>query len=381
MEAAEERARKDREAQKKAMEARNKLMEAIAENVGATQYINPMGFPHEQVHMINQDGDERHQKQHPIKQKDDKMASCSEEKVVVGKVSEKMTSGQNAINNECHIMGAGQNAINDGPHIKGAGQNAIKYGHQNMGAGQNQINFEKDNCTLVKLVEEFKDVFDKDKLPPMDTEPMVIKLKENYVAKAITVPRKVPYARRDDEIKEIRRLESEGIIESVGDRPTEFCSPTICPVKADGTLRFATDFTYLNWQVLRTVHPTLSAWDAIHTINPKAQYFSTFDCKKGYWQVPLAEESKDLTTFLCTLGKFRYTRAPMGFISTGDSYNQRCDKMLHGLNGITKIVDDILVTSETFEQHVDDVRALLQRCSESNITLNRKKLILGRSKV
>ena len=97
--------------------------------------------------------------------------------------------------------------------------------------------------------------------------------------------------------------------------------------------------------------------------------------------MPLAEESKDLTTFLCTLGKFRYTRAPMGFISTGDSYNQRCDKMLHGLNGITKIVDDILVTSETFEQHVDDVRALLQRCSESNITLNRKKLMLGRSKV
>ena len=59
-----------------------------------------------------------------------------------------------------------------------------------MGAGQNPINFEKDNGILVNLVEEFKDVFDKDKLPPMDTEPMVIKLKENYVAKAITVPRK-----------------------------------------------------------------------------------------------------------------------------------------------------------------------------------------------
>ena len=49
------------------------------------------------------------------------------------------------------------------------------------------------------MVEEFGEAFDKDTLHPMDTEPMVIKLRENYVAKAITVPRKVPYARRDEE--------------------------------------------------------------------------------------------------------------------------------------------------------------------------------------
>ena len=191
---------------------------------------------------------------------------------------------------------------------------------------------------------------------------MIIKVKQNYVPKAITVPRKFPYARRDEEIKEIRRMESEGIIEPVRDRPTEFCSPTICPIKPDGTLRFATDFTYLNKQVLRTVHPTLSAWDAIHSINPKAKYFSTFDCKKGYWQIPLAEGSRDMTTFICSLGKFRYTRAPMGLISTGDSYNQRSDKALKGLNGITKIVDDILIASETIEQHFKNVQELLNSC-------------------
>ena len=125
----------------------------------------------------------------------------------------------------------------------------------------------------------------------------------------------------------------------------------------------------------------LSAWDAIHSIDPKAKYFSTFDFKKGYWQVPLTEESKDLTTFICTLGKFRYTRAPMGFISTGDSYNQRSDTALKGLKGITKIVDDILIASETYEQHVQFIRELLERCRESHITLNRKKMMLAKPKV
>ena len=95
----------------------------------------------------------------------------------------------------------------------------------------------------------------------------------------------------------------------------------------------------------------------------------------------MAEESKDLTTFICTLGKFRYTRAPMGFISTGDSYNLRSDKALCGLNGITKIVDDVLIASENFPQHMQDVKALLDRCREKNITLNKKKMKLAQPKV
>ena len=71
----------------------------------------------------------------------------------------------------------------------------------------------------------------------------------------------------------------------------------------------------------------------------------------------------------------------MEFISTGDSYNQRWDKALSGLNGITKIVDGVLIASETFETHAKDIQALLERCEKSNITLNRKKMMLGRSKV
>ena len=193
---------------------------------------------------------------------------------------------------------------------------------------------------------------------------MITKLKENYVQKSITVPRKVPYSRSENEIKEIRKLESDEIIEPIGDRPTEFFSPTIYTIKPDGTVRFVTDFTYLNKQVLRTVHSTLAACDAVHSIDLKAKYFSAFDCKKGYWQVPLAEESKDLTTFICSLGKFRYTRAPMGCIFTPDSYNQRGEKVLQELNCTRRIVSDVFVASETFEARKDDIRAFLQRWAD-----------------
>ena len=80
----------------------------------------------------------------------------------------------------------------------------------------------------------------------MNAEPMEIKLKENYVPKTATVAIRVAFFRREEELKEIRKLESEVIIEPIGDRPTEFCSPTICPIKPDGSIRFAADYTHLN---------------------------------------------------------------------------------------------------------------------------------------
>ena len=49
-------------------------------------------------------------------------------------------------------------------------------------------------------------------------------MKENYVTKVIKVPNKVPYARIEDELKEIQKLVTNGTIEPVGDQPTELCA-------------------------------------------------------------------------------------------------------------------------------------------------------------
>ena len=103
--------------------------------------------------------------------------------------------------------------------FNGKGENATK---TQGGKDDAMSNMSKRDEEILKMVNEFSEVFDKEKLPPMDTEPMVIKLKENYVPKAMTIPRKVPYARREEEIKEITKMEAEGIIEPIGDRPTEF---------------------------------------------------------------------------------------------------------------------------------------------------------------
>ena len=58
-----------------------------------------------------------------------------------------------------------------------------------------------------------------------------------------------------------------------------------------------------------------------------ASLFSTFDAWKGYHQIELAQESKNLTTFLTSFGRFCYKRAPFGFNSISEHYNRRITKI------------------------------------------------------
>ena len=55
------------------------------------------------------------------------------------------------------------------------------------------------------------------------------------------------------------------------------------------------------------------------------------------------------------------------------------DEALQGLNNVHHIVDDCLIASETWEQHVDDVNNFLQRCREKSISLNPNKFVFGQT--
>ena len=74
-----------------------------------------------------------------------------------------------------------------------------------------------------------------------------------------------------------------------------------------------------------------------------ASLFFTFDAWKGYHQVELAQESKNLTTYLTLFGRFRYERAPFGISSISEHFNRRMSEELQGLPNITKVVDDNIV--------------------------------------
>ena len=221
-----------------------------------------------------------------------------------------------------------------------------------------------------KLLEEFSDVFDRSgPLKTMKGSPMKIELVEGAVPFAVHRPRPIPFAQRDAVKVALDSMVADNIIVPVTGS-SDWGHPMTVVEKADGSARICVDLTRLNKFVKRPVYPPRSPKDAVACISGKARFFTTVDAVQGYHQVPLHEDSQHLTTFVTPWGRFKFLRGTMGLNATGDEYNRRSDEAVGDLPNTVKVVDDLLVYEETFEEHVERVRNMLQRCREHQITLS-----------
>jgi hypothetical protein len=106
------------------------------------------------------------------------------------------------------------------------------------------------------------------------------------------------------------------------------------------------------------------------------KFFSTLDATSGYWQVPIAKESQHLVAFKSAPGPFQWTTLPFGLVKAPSHYNRCMTKVLDGLDA-KRYVDDIIIASRTWEEHVDKLRQVLQRCREHGVKLKPSKCHIG----
>jgi len=118
-----------------------------------------------------------------------------------------------------------------------------------------------------------------------------------------------------------------------------------------------------------------------------AKEYSTCDARHGFWHVELDEESSKLTTFETPFGKFRWARLAQGLSVSPEEFARRLHGELQGLKGVACIADDILVygsgdtVDSAAKDHDENLIALLDRCRERNIKLNKDKFKLHTSTV
>ena len=234
-------------------------------------------------------------------------------------------------------------------------------------------------ASVKTMIGSFDDVFDTEgTLRTMKGKPMVIEMKDDAPIKPVHVcsPRRTAYAFQEAAKQKLDDDESKGVIEKVIGA-TDWCSAISFVKKPNGKIRSVLDLVQLNKYVKRPTHPFPSPRDIMRMIDTKSKCFAVFDAANGYWQIPLAEKSKDLTTFITEWGRYRYTRAPMGLISSGDEFCHRTDKALMDLKGIHKLVDDILICGTSYEELNERIRSMFERCREHGITLSAKKYQIG----
>ena len=126
-----------------------------------------------------------------------------------------------------------------------------------------------------------------------------------------------------------------------------------------------------NQAITRERHPLPTVDDLIHTLNG-ATVFSKLDLRSGYHQVPLAPESRYITTFATHQGLWRYTRLNFGTNSASEMFQKTIQDQLQGITGTLNISDDVIVFGKTQAEHDKALDAVCQKFVESNVTLNKK---------
>ena len=93
----------------------------------------------------------------------------------------------------------------------------------------------------------------------------------------------------------------------------------------------------------------------------------------GYFQIALDEKSQDYTIFSTPFGRFKYLRLPMGVKSAPEIYQRAMNEMLHAIDGVEVIMDDILVHGPTIEDHNKKLKEVFKRCRKKFFKLNPSK--------
>ena len=107
-----------------------------------------------------------------------------------------------------------------------------------------------------------------------------------------------------------------------------------------------------------------------------AQIFSTLDLKAGYWQVEMAEECKAYTTFTCgPLGFYECDTMPFGATNAPATFQRLMHDCLGDLNMNWCIVylDDIIIFSDTTEEHLKRLEAVFQKLITAGLKLKPSK--------
>ena len=195
---------------------------------------------------------------------------------------------------------------------------------------------------------------------------------DSSVPPVVSPPRNQPAAIRERLRNTLDEMEATGVIRKV-DQPTDWVNSLVVIEKPKTKkLRICLDPRPLNAAICRE-HFQLPTIKDITTRLTGARIFSKLDANHGYWQIPLSNSSQLLTTFNSPFGRYCFKRMPFGIKSAQEVFQKRMNQLLGDLPGVETDIDDILVWGTNQEEHDERLEAVLNRCEQINLTLNKEK--------
>lgn len=176
--------------------------------------------------------------------------------------------------------------------------------------------------------------------------------------------------------EEIEAMQKLGVIEPSS---SEWNNPNVLVPKKDGTIRFCLDFRKLN-AVSKFDPYQMPRVDELIERLSKAQFLTTLDLCKGYWQVPLSPDSREMTAFKTPLGHYHFRVLPFGLHGALSTFQRLMDQILRGTQDFVAVYpDDIIIFSKTWEEHLQHVKEILSKIKAAGLTIRLDKCNIAKA--
>ena len=178
-------------------------------------------------------------------------------------------------------------------------------------------------------------------------------------------------AMREIENQQVTEMLRDGVIEPSN---SEFAGPVLLVPKPDGSKRFAIDYRRLNEMTVKDQYPLPRMDEYLDSLG-EAKWFTTLDANSGYWQVEIHPDDIHKTSFVCHSGTYQFLRMPFGLTNAPATFQRLMDIALNKFKWQNCLVylDDIVIYSNTFDDHCRDVAQILEVLQQAGVSLKLKK--------
>ena len=113
--------------------------------------------------------------------------------------------------------------------------------------------------------------------------------------------------------------------------------------------------------------------DSLINLIQKKKVFSKFDLKSGYNQLQLDENFKSWTTFTCSEGQYEWNVLSFGLKNAPSIFQRFMDSIFLKYDFCLVYIDDILVASETVQEHEKHLQKIFEEIKRNGIVISKRK--------
>lgn len=188
-------------------------------------------------------------------------------------------------------------------------------------------------------------------------------------------PRRRPETHISEDRRQVQDMLQKGVIEP---SYSPWAAACVIVRKKTGEYRFCVDFRGLDAQTQIDSYP-LSHIDRCIEIVAGNRFYSLLDFASGYWQIPMADDAKEITSFRTEEGLWRFNKMPSGLCSAPASFQRLMNSLFAGMTGanLQIYIDDLCLATPTWEDHLALLKQVFVTIERAQLKLKGSKCLLA----